>query len=347
MNNASPKAAYAWTGKINGVEFQLLRHHCLSSVRDGTEHDTVDHILLTLALRSVDQLPIEGEEREKIRQHLQTHASWQSADKESTEEVAKLGVRQQDGGEPTNDPLGRGIEDVMPDDNLANSDLPKGKDPVERPQTSVEEMKKKSKSAMVDDQDKLIPVPKDVQVDGELDGEVPGQNQKGATPNLEDTVPSNVDIQDAEGVKNLTQGDAPPVVLTEEHKIAVRRESGKSVSSIRILKDKDAVVGYDPEEGELVLSASDLSEDGREYVTDLFRKAIAGKVKASLVGVEQVGQIDFVIVSLGDEEFPFRVFLEIHRDENGKAKYINLMDGFLPVEILADLAKFLKSLTKK
>ena len=71
---SSPKAAFAYITSIRGGEWKLLRHHHLDAVRDGTEHDTVDHTLLAMALRMVDQLPASDEDKEAVREHLQAHA---------------------------------------------------------------------------------------------------------------------------------------------------------------------------------------------------------------------------------------------------------------------------------
>ena len=61
-----------------------------------------------------------------------------------------------------------------------------------------------------------------------------------------------------------------------------------------------------------------------------------------------MGQTDLVAVRLGDnEEFPFTIAVEIHRDGEGKPQVIRLLNDIMPVEFLKDFGKFLSDLSKE
>lgn len=105
-----PDAAFAHVLDVNGVKYKIGRHHFEGKVRDGSEHDTVDPKLLAFALRTVDQIPVSEEEREKIRQHLMDHeaALAKDANRETTEgneDKAKKIVNQQAGAPDGNETL--------------------------------------------------------------------------------------------------------------------------------------------------------------------------------------------------------------------------------------------------
>ncbi len=71
--NTAPDAAFACVIDVGGIKYKLLRHHKLDSVRDGTEHDTIDSTMLAFSLRMVDQTPVSAEDQEVLRTHLRDH----------------------------------------------------------------------------------------------------------------------------------------------------------------------------------------------------------------------------------------------------------------------------------
>ncbi len=92
----------------------------------------------------------------------------------------------------------------------------------------------------------------------------------------------------------------------------------------------------------------DLTDFGYKLVKDRFINAVKGKATAKVIGVDKLGQMDFVAVQLGDEkDFPFTVMLEIIRDGDGVPMRIRLLNSDLPVEFLKDFAKFLTDLAKE
>jgi hypothetical protein len=102
---AIPDAAFACVTDIGGRPFKLLRHHTIN-VRDGNEHDTVEPALLSMALRMIDQVPVEEKQREEIRVHLQSHASAlrQEMDERSAEETVNAQTGGKDGNFTITDP---------------------------------------------------------------------------------------------------------------------------------------------------------------------------------------------------------------------------------------------------
>ena len=112
----APNAAFACVFEHRGIEYKLGRHHKLDSVRDGSEHDTVDAALLSFAIRTVDQLPVNDATREEIRQHLKDHEAALAKDVnretvEGDENKAKRIVTQQTGGEDGNETLTNPVVD--------------------------------------------------------------------------------------------------------------------------------------------------------------------------------------------------------------------------------------------
>jgi hypothetical protein len=69
-----------------------------------------------------------------------------------------------------------------------------------------------------------------------------------------------------------------------------------------------------------------------------------GQVKCEYLGTTKVGQRDYVIVKLGDKEYPFEVMLEVFRDGEEKVQSIKIWNESLPSDILKDFADFLKKL---
>lgn len=72
--NSAPDNAFAFITTIDGVKHRLLKHHS-NKVVDGSENNSVDVELLKCALNIVDQLPASEEEKDKVRQHLESHAA--------------------------------------------------------------------------------------------------------------------------------------------------------------------------------------------------------------------------------------------------------------------------------
>lgn len=89
MSNRStaPDAAFACIMDSKGIKYKLLRHHYIDKVRDGNEHDTVSSIMLSFAIRMVDQIPVSDEEKEKAMAHLREHESALAAEKEQPDNV--------------------------------------------------------------------------------------------------------------------------------------------------------------------------------------------------------------------------------------------------------------------
>jgi hypothetical protein len=81
----------------------------------------------------------------------------------------------------------------------------------------------------------------------------------------------------------------------------------------------------------------------------LFRKfqdAVNNKATAKIHSIEKVGNIEFILLRLGeDEDFPVVLQLEIIKDAEDKVRAVRLMGEFIPGEALSDFSKFLKSLT--
>jgi hypothetical protein len=140
--NSSPDAAFAFVGKIGDKTFKLLRHHNLDTVRDGTEHDTVDKTLLVAGLRMIKQVPVGDEKKEQIRAHLMEHAIAFRLD--INEESARKLINQQLGGPSGNDSLNapdvNGKKSLPEDPQMGPADLPK---PGTNPGPGPEEMSKK------------------------------------------------------------------------------------------------------------------------------------------------------------------------------------------------------------
>ena len=95
-------------------------------------------------------------------------------------------------------------------------------------------------------------------------------------------------------------------------------------------------------------SVENLTDAGRDLVMDRLHSAVAGKATAKVLGVEKIGQMDLVVVKLGDnDDFPFTVAVEIERDGEGQPRLIRVLNSTLPVEFLDDFAKFLRDLGKE
>ena len=53
LRDSIPEAAFACVIRRADIEYKLGRHHKSDSVRDGSEHDTVDPDLLKFALATL------------------------------------------------------------------------------------------------------------------------------------------------------------------------------------------------------------------------------------------------------------------------------------------------------
>lgn len=95
-------------------------------------------------------------------------------------------------------------------------------------------------------------------------------------------------------------------------------------------------------------SVNQLTDIGKLFIKEKLQKAIQGKSVAKIISIDKMGQTDLVAVRLGDnEEFPFTIAVEIHRDGEGKPQVIRLLNDIMPVEFLKDFGKFLSDLSKE
>jgi hypothetical protein len=128
-------------------------------------------------------------------------------------------------------------------------------------------------------------------------------------------------------------------------------------NEMRILNTPEALrlFGTPTPEGEItrtnkicLCSTNQLTEEGRKFIKQKFNDAVYGRAVAKVISVDKLGQTDLVALRLGDnEEFPFTIALEIMRDGDGKPELIRMLNEILPVEFLADFAKFLTKLAKE
>lgn len=161
--NSSPNAAFAYTGKIGGIDFKLLRHHKLDAVKDGNDHESVDKGLLIAALRMVDQVPVTAAEREEIRKHLNAHASFFQLDLAEDGVAARI-LNQQSAGMPQ-----RGDAEV----NRVENDGSFFEPPVElTPKTSTQA------KVVLDDGDKPVDNPNKDKTDDDPDSPPAGSTDK-------------------------------------------------------------------------------------------------------------------------------------------------------------------------
>jgi len=164
---SSPDAAFAYVGEVNGISFKLLRHHKLDAVKNGSEHDTVDKDLLVTCLRMVDQIPVNNEERGKVRAHLASHASFFQLDL-AEEGVAQRIIHQQDSGFPQ-----QGVKEVSRKENDGEVFEP----PIElTPKNSTP--KSAEAKVILNDEEKEVSNPNTDKTDDDPDSPPAGGNNK-------------------------------------------------------------------------------------------------------------------------------------------------------------------------
>jgi uncharacterized protein YuzE len=366
VRSEQPNEAFAYVGEINGVEFKMLRHHNLSSVKDGNEHDTVDTGLLKLACQMVKYAPVSEAEKDQIFIHLNTHAAkleleeiW---DEEAKRRLANLSNPSEAEVPITNQDLNR-TEDALSDDNLAASpSIPKGKEPnLGRPNgKSISE-----KKIFIDQEDK--PVPANIPIEPGLPGELPTKDPNAIVK--EEVVEHKQGESIAEKVQVAMVGDKIGVVRKDEHDVVTAQFSDGSTITLtdedqyvvlaELTMEIEDIFRFNPTIGvatytgdkdesatsdKFFISPDDITEDGKESIINLLKKAFAGQVKCEYLGTTKIGQKDYVLVKLGEEEYPFEVMLEVFRDGEGKVINIKIWNESLPVEILKDFADFLKKL---
>lgn len=76
----------------------------------------------------------------------------------------------------------------------------------------------------------------------------------------------------------------------------------------------------------------------------MIQEIIDDKLEGKLLSVEEKGSIKFFNVKVGDESFPFTLFFEVFFDENDEPIRIRMFDFDLPVDVIPDVIKFLKSI---
>ena len=128
-------AAFAHIMNINDVEYKLLRHHNITTVKHELDHESVDIALLKLCCYLVDQVPVSDGERDKISLHLYEHAKamnlqlediWSD---ETKRRIANL-YNPSQADNPINNESLNVRDGSFPDDNLSSSpSLPKGTEP--------------------------------------------------------------------------------------------------------------------------------------------------------------------------------------------------------------------------
>jgi hypothetical protein len=144
-SNINQDNAFAYIKQVGDNTFQLLRHHNLDRVKDGTEHDTVDRQLLIAALNTVDIVPFHSkEEREKAKKHLEDHAealgvlTYPSATRVETKEDEERQINQQSGsnpGDPTHSDADEG--DVL---DIPFEPIKPPKDPDPEPKVKAQDL---------------------------------------------------------------------------------------------------------------------------------------------------------------------------------------------------------------
>lgn len=207
--------AYAFVGDINGIAFKLLRHHDLSKVQDGNEHDTVDRDMLALCIKLVPELPVSEDIKNQVLNHLNTHAQ---ALLQIDEENAKKIINQtNDGGKPA-------VESPKPEViTNENVDIIENKAAlVEAP--TEEKLKNENKPGpTILDEDKLVEDPK-----GKDKKESKGQPTYSA----------------ADIIRNTKNGQFAIVLNSEDKatKICVVGERKEQILSNDLLKDWQVIV---------------------------------------------------------------------------------------------------------
>ncbi len=95
-------------------------------------------------------------------------------------------------------------------------------------------------------------------------------------------------------------------------------------------------------------SVQNLTKVGREFLQEKFDNAVAGKAVAKIQSIDKIGSRELIELKLGsDEDFPFFVLLEVHRNSDDKVQGIELFNQRLPVDTFKDIAKFLVDLAKQ
>ena len=400
MRNDITDAAFAHVTEINGVEYKLLRHHDITTVKDGKDHDSVDVGMLKFCCRLVDQIPVSDNEREQVMVHLYDHVTaldmeltW---DEETKRKIANLSNPSEADDPITNEALDD-RDGAMPDDNLGSSpSLPKGKEPnLDRPKDTragkvvTDENKDvgsslpeeapegkvsvspapddKSLQVHVDEEDKDPPpnaetlpgVVNDPGFQGNPDAIVKDEDKPAHKPETLIGSPVLVKVGNKVGVmllddfKNVTAKKSDNTVETYEAgeylilaKLDVDPKEERNqcvIGDPSFLKEED---GRAAETDSMYVTRDEMTDSGKDTILDVLRHGFNGRVYCEYLGTEKHGQVDYVSVKVGDEEYPFHILLEVYRDADGNAVSIRLWNESLPADILSDFADFLKKLVK-
>lgn len=181
------------------------------------------------------------------------------------------------------------------------------------------------------------------------------RNSEGIVGVVTEVSKNKVKISIPRGSDSVTKNDFRVIVKADD----VDNEDSINLlqNEMRILNSPEALKlfatptpeGQSSRKNKICLCSVDqLTDYGKDFIMDTFIDAIHGKVTAKVISVDKVGQVDLVAVRLGDnEEFPFTIAVEIHRDGDGSPQIIRMLNEALPVEILPDFAEFLDNLAKE